>query len=509
MLQQSRQELHEFVGGAPILNKIGLIVRERNGEVKKRMILDTKQSGLKHCAAKHERVLLPRLLDTIVQALNLQSTCQQGEELDFFVLDYSDAFWQIPLHPEERRFFCAKVQIGGKVQYVVFLRAVQGSRSAPLNWARTAALVMRLTQSAIGKENARLHCFVDDPIASIRGCARDRRITVAMMVTIWEALGFKLAYRKGPLGKSVDWIGGHLEIKTDGIDASAKETIVQDISDAVHKFSQSNILSKKDVRSFVGRANHAAGLLVTLRPFLQSIWASLASDGCEVHNSIWRKQIQHSLSWLSAFLKAEVPGMLRRFTQDEYLQKGPAIEIGTDASPYGMGGWLAAEGHIVKYFACPVSTDDLQIFGIEKDSCSGQQLLEALAILIALRLWLTKTDKRVRVSVRGDNVGALSLVMKMRPSSASLAIIAREIALLTVKDAFPPRVTHTPGVAHVVADMLSRVHDPRKKNAADVFSHPALSHAEETICTPRTRDWYAARGDASPQSKRAKRGEAP
>lgn len=108
-----------------------------------------------------------------------------------------------------------------------------------------------------------------------------------------------------------------------------------------------------------------------------------------------------------------------------------------------MGGWLAAEGQIVKYFARPVTTDDLRIFGIEKDSCSGQQLLEALAILIALRLWHTQTDKRVRVSVRGDNVGALSLVMKMRPSSAPLAIIAREIALLTMKDAFPPKVTHT------------------------------------------------------------------
>ena len=73
-----------------------------------------------------------------------------------------------------------------------------------MNWARIAALILRLTQSAVGEDNARLHCFVDDPIASVRGCVRDRRITVAMMVTIWEALGFQLAYRKGQLGKSVD-----------------------------------------------------------------------------------------------------------------------------------------------------------------------------------------------------------------------------------------------------------------------------------------------------------------
>ena len=116
------------MGGQPILNKIGLIVREKNGEVKKRMILDTKQSGLKDCAAKHQRVLLPRLLDTITQALNLLSKCQDGEDVDFFVLDYCDAFWQIPLHPEERRFFCAKVNIAGVAKFVAFLRAIKTSR---------------------------------------------------------------------------------------------------------------------------------------------------------------------------------------------------------------------------------------------------------------------------------------------------------------------------------------------------------------------------------------------
>ena len=96
------------------------------------------------------------------------SDCEEREDMEFMVLDFSDAFWQVPLHPEERRFFCAKVQIAGVTKYVVFLRTVQGSRSAPLSWARVAAILMRLTQSAVGKNNARLHCFVDDPIASLK-----------------------------------------------------------------------------------------------------------------------------------------------------------------------------------------------------------------------------------------------------------------------------------------------------------------------------------------------------
>ena len=67
----SVEELRNFLGSEPILNKIGIITKERAGIVKKRMTLDTKVAGTKECSAKHERVLLPRLLDAIMQAMVL------------------------------------------------------------------------------------------------------------------------------------------------------------------------------------------------------------------------------------------------------------------------------------------------------------------------------------------------------------------------------------------------------------------------------------------------------
>ena len=104
------QELTTYLHGeSPILSKLGLIIKGP----KKRMILDTKESGLKHCAAKHQRVLLPRLLDAVTQALSLMSTLGPGMAMQWFVLDFGDAFWQIPLDPRERRFFCAKAIVEG------------------------------------------------------------------------------------------------------------------------------------------------------------------------------------------------------------------------------------------------------------------------------------------------------------------------------------------------------------------------------------------------------------
>ena len=119
----------------------------------------------------------------------------------------------------------------------------------------------------------------------------------------------------------------------------------------------------------------------------------------------------------------------------------------------------------------------------------GQQLWEFLAILIALRLWIDPLpiaantrqcqsrsidagnclhSKRVHLLIRGDNVGSLTL--------------AREVALCLAKMSLPPRTEHTPGVAHVLADRLSRA-CPDDDSTIQV--HLALVHV--------VRHWPVAR----------------
>ena len=113
------------------------------------MILDTKESGVKLVTSQTQRVILPRLFDAILQLLFLMTCMTYGmaEGLAAFVLDFSDAFWQIPILQEEQKFFCASGLIGGKRKWIAFLRAAQGSSAAPTLWGRLVALVMRLTQS--------------------------------------------------------------------------------------------------------------------------------------------------------------------------------------------------------------------------------------------------------------------------------------------------------------------------------------------------------------------------
>jgi hypothetical protein len=486
-------ELHRYVKGDPVLSKLGLILKTRNNITKARMILDTKASGIKYVTGKSQRVILPRLFDAVLRMLCLLSlTDTSGGSLSAFVLDFSDAFWQIPIAADELRFFCATSVIKGVRKYMSFLRAAQGSRAAPLLWARLAALLMRLTQSLFEPENVSLLCFVDDPIAALRGTELEKRTSVALIILVWEALGFKLAYHKGQFAKVVTWIGGTLSCETKGVRARVKDAIVADVRTDLKRILGQNVVSHKELHSLVGKLSHCAGLLIVLRPFLQPLWAALYSDVSGAPpNTVWTKQLAPTLSWIDTFFDGAVGGIERYFSVDSYLRRGPVVEIGTDASPWGMGGWLSVDGAITHFFACAVTSQDEAIYGHAIGSSSGQQVWECLAVLIGVCIWCDQwKHERINLKVRGDNVGALTLLIKLRPSSAAQAIVARELALHLIEVSFPPEAVHTPGVSHIIADRLSRVFAPGGSHVVDAGVHPALASALRTTVPDRPRQWY-------------------
>ena len=85
---------------------------------------------------------------------------------------------------------------------------------------------------------------------------------------------------------------------------------------------------------------------------------------------------------------------------------------------------------------------------------------------------------------------ALTMVLKMRPRTTALAIIAREMAVCLTRFSFLPAVYHTPGVSNVIPDLLSRISDPSKPDAIRVMDHPALKNSKYVIAPERTPEFY-------------------
>ena len=161
-------------------------------------------------------------------------------------------------------------------------------------------------------------------------------------------------------------------------------------------------------------------------------YAAIHSSGGDAPpNSRWVRQIAAPLQWIRAFLGRNIGDLHRDFSLDAHLRKGKRIKITTDACPHGLGGVLEIENRIVSFFSSPLSTVDRQVLSLPSEPSSrDQQAAEALAMLVALRLWAGWwRNQRVRLAVRTDNVATLSMVCRMQPHSEQLGVIAREIAL--------------------------------------------------------------------------------
>ena len=104
----SYEDLATFVGGSPVFSKFACITKTRvDGTVKRRIILDSKKSAVTAASRKQYRSVLPRATDFVTDLLALQATAPEYQEVEIFICDADDAFWQIPLHESERRFYCA------------------------------------------------------------------------------------------------------------------------------------------------------------------------------------------------------------------------------------------------------------------------------------------------------------------------------------------------------------------------------------------------------------------
>ena len=178
-----------------------------------------------------ERQVLPRGMDHGRDLALLADDLPEGEDIMTLVLDFSNAFMSIPLHPEERRFNCANAGFTlrrrrpplyeGEPEegtFVVWRTLGFGGKPNPLVFSRVASFASRTTQALIGQDNdehvdlatGRLQLYVDDPVLSGRG-TKDRLYQLFDLVILWWlVLGIPLAWAKGSLTTRSEphrWIG--------------------------------------------------------------------------------------------------------------------------------------------------------------------------------------------------------------------------------------------------------------------------------------------------------------
>ena len=125
---------------------------------------------------------------------------------------------------------------------------------------------------------------------------------------------------------------------------------------------------------------------------------------------------------------------------------------GSGCIPRWLRGVFIACDKIVPYFACPLAADDENIHDHLIGADTGQQVWEALCILVALRTWPSYClSRQCSLTVNSDNISASIVASKLKVTSSEL--VARELALVLSEDSYMPRlVVHVPGVMHAWTD---------------------------------------------------------
>ena len=131
------------------------IVKIKNGKTKKRVILDCKQSGVSRKTKRRYKVSLPKITDVVRDILVLLASRCQDEGIELFILDFSDAFWNVPLSPAERKWFAGKV----RGYWLVYNCTAQGSQ-----WAVVMVFHCRTTRKAYPRDVRPSHRGQDSTI---------------------------------------------------------------------------------------------------------------------------------------------------------------------------------------------------------------------------------------------------------------------------------------------------------------------------------------------------------
>ena len=462
------REVSWKLGGPPLLNRLGVVVKMQGDHKKSRIIWDMRESKVNSRCDPAERIILPRLLDVVHDALGV---IRSGGNPTFAVVDIQDAFHNVPAG-EDRKYTVAAAPIDGELAHIIYNVLVFGSKSSPTIWGRYAAFMGRALSCVIPENKTQI--YVDNPIWTVpaEGDEAVKLMTLAILTTL--VFGYPLKLSKASAGKKIKWVGAELEVGSDTEGPFVKVRIPEDkiskLLQEVEMFLKAPVVGTRLLRSFAGGMSFVAGLVPVLRPFLAPLWAALSKGAANDGESeapvrsrtagklVHLKRIAPSLHWIRALLPNEHGDLERKFPAE---LRDEGWEIITDACPWGIGGVLYKGGTPMRWFASELPKEVLEKFTAKKGDPAYNTLWEALALLVGLRLWLPKCPKNLSVRVKSDNVGALRMLLNLASRKELMAVIAREVALdIAAGNYRLTELVHVSGITNVVADALSRLWAP-------------------------------------------------
>ena len=199
--------------------------------------------------------------------------------------------------------------------------------------------------------------------------------------------------------------------------------------------------TKSELQQLVGKLSFISKCVRQSRLFLSRILALLRTLKQNGHRIRLSREFRRDIAWWLRFMRTYNGVSII----SSVVWTSPDAVFSTDACLSGCGGLSQSQ-----YFHVQFPTEVRTRF-------SEIHLLEALAILVALRLW-GHPWAGFRIQVFCDNVAVVSALTSGKVKDQSLAAISRDTWYLAASHEFELRAVHLPGEENRAADLLSRWH---------------------------------------------------
>ena len=353
-----------------------------------------------------------------------------------------------------------------------------GFKGAPLVMGRLSAAAMRLFQAMMPDSQGQIQCYMDDPFMVLQGPPHERQAILAMIIYTVHAFGLQLSYGKAERGTKLSWIGVNIEVdevnKLIILSPRPPEKLVSEVTLRLRTWD--SMVSLKSLKSTTGKLSWIAGIIPRCR-WAVSIYGVIAdherdvASGAEARRAAARedqrdksglvpaKRMRLAREWLLKMLEAQEVWRARKVL---LVDEAPKFAITTGASPLGLGAVLSAINHgtqeLVPLAAVKgkVTRNMAATLGIKHNDPSGQAVLEAWTVLLAIRYWVFKLRDQ-KILLKADSTVALAVSKKLSSSTPTLNWVGAELGLVLETHSMGElTIHHLAGKLNVVADHLSR-----------------------------------------------------
>ena len=215
---------------------------------------------------------------------------------------------------------------------------------------------------------SRLRIYLDDPMFTLLGDLERRQRELGTVLLLWAACGFKVSWSRGDQGNGINWIG------VDYIRDDAAKTVtiqvplkmIDEIVAIARKLRSKPMGPISQLRKLAGKGSWVFGIAPRSRWAVQRSWATISDaikrgstrskhGGGQRHSLFARRQVELPLRWIVEYWGQSPPPLRRTL---HWMTALSALEIVTDASPFGIAGYLEATNHgvILQYFTSELAT---------------------------------------------------------------------------------------------------------------------------------------------------------